>query len=101
MAHEKMFSITNYYGNANQNIISYLLEWLLSKRQEMRVPGWLSQLSVQLLVSAQVMISLSLEFKPCCGLWAGSDGPAWDSLSPFLSLPLSPTHIVSVSLKNK
>ena len=34
-AYEKMFNITNYQGNANQNHdTSYLFEWLLSRRQE-------------------------------------------------------------------
>ena len=36
--HEKMLSITNHQGNANQkpqwDITSYLIEWLSSKRQE-------------------------------------------------------------------
>ena len=36
--HEKVLNITNHQGNANQNhneiITSYLLEWLLLKRQE-------------------------------------------------------------------
>ena len=34
--HEKTLNITNHQGNANQNhneITSYLLKWLLSKRQ--------------------------------------------------------------------
>ena len=41
--HEKMFNITNYSRNANQNhneiITSYLSEWLLSKRQEITSVG--------------------------------------------------------------
>ena len=54
-------------------------------------PGWLSLLSVPLLVSAQVMISRLREFKPCVGLCADSTEPAWDSLSapPPLALSLS------------
>ena len=37
--HEKVLNITNHQGNVNQNhhITSHLLEWLLSKRQEVSV----------------------------------------------------------------
>ena len=37
--HEKMFNITNYLRNANQNHneISHLLEWLSSIRQEINI----------------------------------------------------------------
>ena len=46
-----------------------------------------SQLGVRLLISAQVMISLTVhEFKPHIGLCADSAEPAWVSLSPSLSL---------------
>ena len=61
-------------------------------------PGWLSQLSVQLLVSIQGMISWFCESEPRFGLCAGSAKPAWDSLSPCLYAP-PPTQAVSVSLK--
>ena len=50
-------------------------------------PGWLSRLSVKLLISAQVMISRfvgSIETR--IGLCADSTEPAWDSLSLSLSL---------------
>ena len=43
-------------------------------------PGWLSRLSTQLLISAQVMISRFMSLSPV-GLYADSTGPAWDSLS--------------------
>ena len=46
------------------------------------VLGWLSRLSVRLLISAQVH-----EFKPCTGLRTDSAEPAWDSLSVSLPLP--------------
>ena len=55
------------------------------------VPGWLSLLSVRLLVSAQVVISQFREFEPRIRLCADSAEPAWDSLSlpPPLPLPCS------------
>ena len=52
------------------------------------VPGWLSWLSIQLLVLAQVVISQVHEFKPRVGLCAGSGEPASDSLSLPCILPL-------------
>ena len=52
-------------------------------------PGWLSQLSVQLLVSAQVMISRFREFEPHITFCTDSVESAWDSLSLSLSLSLS------------
>ena len=51
-------------------------------------PGSLSRLSVQLLVSAQDMVSRFCEFKPRVGLCADRTKLAWDSLSLSLSLPL-------------
>ena len=63
------------------------------------VPGWLSQLSVRLLVSAQVTISQFPEIKPHVGLCAGSMESTWESVS--FSVCLSPIQVVSVSLKNK
>ena len=62
-------------------------------------PGCLSQLSIQLLILTQVMISCFHGFEPCIGLYNGSVEPAWDSLSLPLSLCPSPIHAVSVSLK--
>ena len=48
-------------------------------------PGWLAQLVKCLdLISAQIMISLFVEFEPHVRLYAGPE-PAWDSLS--LSAP--------------
>ena len=58
-----------------------------SKEHVFGAPGWLSQLGVQLLVSAQVVISWFREFEPHIGLCAGRSEPAWDSLSPSLSAP--------------
>ena len=60
--------------------------------QEVNVgaPGWLSRLSVCLLVSAHVMISWFVSsFQPCIGLCADSVEPAWDSLSLHLQCVLS------------
>ena len=53
--------------------------------------------------SAQVMISTVHEFEPTLGsgLTAQSLDPALDSVSPSLSLCSSPTHALSLSLKNK
>ena len=51
--------------------------------------GWLSWLSIQLLISVQVMISQFVGLSPCVEwLCADSTEPAWDYLSPFLSVPL-------------
>ena len=60
------------------------------------VPGWLSRLSIWLLVSAQVMIMVC-EFEPCIGLCADSAELAWYSLSPSLPLCPSPAHSLSLS----
>ena len=51
------------------------------EREMLGAPGWLSRLSVQLLVSALVVISW---FEPGIGLHTDSTEPAWDSLSPSL-----------------
>ena len=53
----------------------------------MGVPGWLSRLSVWLLISAQVTISRSLSSS-----LTDSIEPAWDSLSHSLSLPRPPQN---------
>ena len=66
-----------------------------------RVPGWLSWLSLWLLILAQVMISQSWE-SPALGSVLGME-PAWDSL--FLSLCFCPSpahmHALLLSLKKK
>ena len=58
--------------------------------------GSLSQLSIQLLVSAQVKVSQFREFEPCVRLCADSTEPDWDPLSP--SLPAPPQLTLSLSL---
>ena len=68
----------------------------VSLNQSLGAPEWLSQLSTQLLVSAQVMISWFAGSSPMSGSAAGSTEPSWDSLSLF---PLSLTLHCSVSLK--
>ena len=58
------------------------------------VPGWLSRLSFWLWILAQVMHDLMVHgIKPCIGLCADRVEPAWDSLSPSLSLPLPPARL--------
>ena len=64
-------------------------------------PRALSQLSVRLLVLAQVVISQVHEIKPWIGPYAVSMEPAWDSLSLPLSLLLPCPLSLSLSLKNK
>ena len=68
-----------------------------SKLQWDRAPGWLSWLSVWLLISAQVMILWFLGSNPM----SGSVLTAW-SLLGILSLPLcsSPTRVCTRSQKN-
>ena len=60
------------------------------------VPGWLSQLRVQILILAQVTTHSLWDWAPCW-LWADSMELAWDYLSPSLSLRPSPAHALSLS----
>ena len=62
----------------------------------LQVPGWLSWLSIQLSVLAQVMISRFHGFEPRGGLCTDSGEPAWNSLSPSFSEP--PLLMLSLSL---
>ena len=61
------------------------------------VPGWLSWLSFQFLISTQVMISLLVESSPAWGSMLSVE-PVWDSLSLSLSLSPCPTHSLPPSL---
>ena len=61
-----------------------------------RAPGWLSWLSILLLISAQVMISWFMRSSPALA-FALNMKPAWDYLSPSLSPP--PSLMLSLSLK--
>ena len=67
-------------------------------------PGWFSRLSVQLLISAQIMISEFVRSSPT-SCYTDSMGPVWDSLSPSLSAPPLLAHIpmcaCALSLSNK
>ena len=70
----------------------------INMKIKLGAPGWLSQLSIQLLISARVMISEFMESSPALG----SVLTAW-SLLGILSPPLSahPLLVLSLSLKNK
>ena len=74
-------------------------QWL--EHGHLRAPGWLSRLGIQLLISAQVAISLFREFKPQVGLCALTLRSLLGipSLSLSLSLPLPHSHTLSLSLK--
>ena len=74
---------------------AYLKKNLLPIKISSGAPGWLSQVSIQLLVSAQVMISPFREFEPHIRLCADSAEPAWGSLSPFFSASRSPHQAFS------
>ena len=64
--------------------------------------AWLAQ-SVKRMTAAQVVISQFVSSRPVSGsvLTAQSPEPASDSVSPSLSLPLTCSHSISLSLKNK
>ena len=56
----------------------------------MEAPGWLSQLGIQILISAQSGHDLPVHgIKPCIRHCTDSAEPAWDSLSVPLLLTLS------------
>ena len=61
-----------------------------------RAPGWLSRLSVQLLVSTQVVISQFVGSSPASGSVLTAR-----SLLGIFSPSLCPSPLLSVSLKNK
>ena len=65
------------------------------------VSGWLSQLSVRLLVSAQIMILWFVRSSPCIGLCAGSAEPTWGTLSPSVSAPPPLVLCLEINLKKK
>ena len=67
--------------------------------KEKGAPGWLSQVSVWLLVLAQITISQFCEIEPRVRLCADSVEPAWDSL--FLSLSVPPLLVHSLSKVNE
>ena len=90
------------YANSNHlsclsGMVSLRVSSMFKLRQRWRVigaPQWLSQLKVQLLVLAQVMISWFCEFKPCIS----SALPGWSLLGILsLSLPLPHSRFLRLS----
>ena len=67
----------------------------------MGVPGWLSGLSVQLLIFVQVMILWFVNSSPMFQLCADSVEPAWDSLSLPLSALPNPSQNGWINFKKK
>ena len=66
-----------------------------AERNSHWAPGWLSKLNVELLISAQVMISQFMSLSPT----SGSVLTVWSLLGIlFLSLSLSPPPSVSLSV---
>ena len=62
-------------------------------------PEWLSQLNVQLLILAQVMISQFMSLSPTLG--SVLTEPGWDFLPPFLSAPSLLTCSLSLKIKKQ
>ena len=73
-----------------------VMSWAEIKSPTHRAPGWLSQLSIQLLTSGSGHDFRVHKFEPHIRFCAGNVDPAWDSLS----LPL-PTCLFSLSLSLK
>ena len=76
---------------------NYVLQFCLTKEIHKGMPGWLSQLSIGLLISVQVMISV--RSSPESGSRLGVE-PAQDSPSPSV-LPPACTYSLSKKNKNK
>ena len=68
---------------------------LFFKEKMSRSPGWLSQLSIWLLVLAQIMVSWFVRLSPA----SGSALTAWGLLGMFCLLSLCPSPTHSLSLK--
>ena len=68
------------WKNPTKQMISFI-----RKQFSSGAPEWLSQLSAQLLILAQVMISQFYRFEARIGFYIGGTVPAWDS--PSLSAP--------------
>ena len=85
--------INLYLPNTTWKINS---KWTTHLRANPGVPGWLSQLSIQLLILAQVVISRLLDRAPQC--WVSMES-AWDS-PPLLSLPSLPNKWTSKKKKS-
>ena len=67
-------------------------------RRIIRGTWWLSQLSIQLLVSSQVVILQFMGSSPPIGIFSGSSKPAWDSLSLTCTVSALPPLVLSLSL---
>ena len=78
--------------------IIFKLEKIKDKEKIPGAPGWLSQLSVLLLVSAQVMISQFMSSRPVLGSVLTARSPL-GILSLPLSLPLPYSGSLSLSLR--
>ena len=72
---------------------------IYTKMISLGVSGWLSRLSVRLLISAQVMISGSWDPALPPGSTLGEES-AGDSLPPFAPAPLAHVHTCTLSLSN-
>ena len=98
-------------GTRNGNVVCHLQDCCQGRKSSSsgqikmpRAPGWLSQLGIELLISAQVMISRFVGLSPVSGsllmvqsLLGTLSLPLSFSLS--LSLPLPPPLLHSLSLK--
>ena len=65
------------------------------------VPGWLSQLSVQLLILAQVMISRGCEIEPCIRFLTGLEAHLRFSLSLSICSPLKEKNNNTLVCQNR
>ena len=74
-------------------------KWLIELKPTLRTHGWPSQLSVQLLILAQVLISRCVGLNPALDSGLSRAKPAWDSLSPS-PCPSYPLPSIN-KLKNK
>ena len=88
-------------GLPYRHLLSTLWPGMLFKRQHLDAPRRAQSVNHQ--TSAQVVISRFMGSSPTSGsvLTAQSLEPAWDSVSPSLSLPLPLSCSVSLFLKNK
>ena len=75
-----------------------MIKKLQLKKQDSR-GTWLAQSAKHWALDFNSGYDLTVhEIEPCIRLYAGSEEPAWDSLSPSLS---APPHLFSLPLQNK
>ena len=87
-------SLSFKFGNVSY-LFSFLMSIVIFKNSFIGAPGWLNWLSIQLLISSQVMIPGSWHQTPCLALhWA------W-SLLKILSLSLCLSPLLALFLQNK